>query len=58
MSSKGNVRSNAKISDDDIINVLDTKGKVRVFSMNFKAFSAGKSNINDNEERIFFCECI
>lgn len=58
MSSKGNARSNAKISDDDIINILDTKGKVKVFSMNFKAFSAGKSNINDNAERIFFCECI
>ena len=58
MSSKGNARSNAKISDDDIINILEAKGKIKVFSMNFKAFSAGKSNINDNAERIFFCECV
>lgn len=58
MSSKGNARSNAKIRDEDIIDILQSKGKIKIFSTEFKAFSAGKSNINDNAERIFFCECI
>lgn len=57
MSNKGNARSNAKISDIDIIDILQAKGKVKIFSTDFKAFSAGKSNIVDNIERVFFCEC-
>lgn len=57
MAEKGNGRSNAKISDDDIMRILSRKGKVKVFSENYKAFSAGKSNITDNQERLFLCEC-
>ena len=57
MAEKGNGRSNAKISDDDIIRILSRKGKVKVFSEQYKAFTAGKSNITDNEERLFLCEC-
>lgn len=47
MANKGNGRSNAKISDDDIMRILSRKGKVKVFSEEYKAFSAGKSNITD-----------
>ena len=57
MADKGNGRSNAKISDDDIMRILSRKGKVKVFSEKYKAFSAGKSDIKDNEERLFLCEC-
>ena len=57
MANKGNGRSNAKIGDDDIIRILSRKGKVKVFSEEYKAFSAGKSNISDNQERLFLCEC-
>ena len=57
MADKGNGRSNAKISDDDIMRILSRKGKVKVFSEKHKAFSAGKSDIKDNEERLFLCEC-
>ena len=57
MAEKGNGRSNAKISDDDIMRILSRKGKVKVFSEQYKAFTAGKSNIIDNEERLFLCEC-
>ncbi len=57
MAEKGNGRSNAKISDDDIMRILSRKGKVKVFSEQYKAFTAGKSNITDNEERLFLCEC-
>ncbi len=37
--------------------ILSRKGRVKVFSENYKAFTAGKSDIKDNEERLFLCEC-
>ena len=56
MSNKGNNRSNAKISDEDIIRILSKKGKVSIFELDYKSFSTGKSNIKDNKERVFLCE--
>lgn len=56
MAEKGNNRSNAKISDEEILRILKSKGKVLVFSKNYKIFSTGKSNITDNEERLFLCK--
>lgn len=58
MAEKGNDRSNAKISDDDIMRILSAKGEVRVFSQNYKAFTTGKSDITENEERLFLCTCL
>lgn len=55
MAEKGDGRSNAKISDKDIMRILKSKGKVKVFSQKHKAFSAGKSSIDDNSERLFVC---
>lgn len=57
MATKGNGRSNAKIADEDIMRILQSKGTVKVFSEEYKAFSAGKSNIADNAERLFLCTC-
>ena len=57
MSQKGNDRSNAKISDDDILRILRQKGKVKIFSQQYKAFTTGKSDIENNEERLFLCVC-
>lgn len=57
MANKGNDRSNARISDTDIMTILSAKGKVSVFSQNYKAFTTGKSDIQENEERLFLCEC-
>lgn len=57
MADKGNARSNAKLSDDDILRILKSKGKVKVFSQYYKAFSTGKSNIEENAERLFVCQC-
>lgn len=57
MAEKGNERSNAKISDDDILRILNKKGTVKVFSESYKAFTTGKSNISGNEERLFLCKC-
>lgn len=57
MAEKGNDRSNAKLSDKDIIRILKEKGNVKVFSQDYKAFSTGKSNIEENAERLFICKC-
>lgn len=57
MSEKGNERSNAKITDEDIFRILNTKGEVTVYSKEYKAFTTGKSNIKGNEERLFLCKC-
>lgn len=57
MATKGNDRSNAKISDEDIMRILKTKGEVKVFSESYKAFTTGKSDIDNNQERLFLCKC-
>lgn len=57
MAEKGNDRSNAKISDEDIMRILQKKGTVKVFVEDYKAFSTGKSDIKENQERLFLCRC-
>ena len=57
MAAKGNARSNAKISDQDILRILRARGPVKVFSADYKAFSAGQSSIQNNAERLFLCTC-
>lgn len=57
MAEKGNCRSNAKISDDDIMRILGNKGTVKVFEESYKAFTTGKSDITGNAERLFLCSC-
>jgi len=57
MAQKGNDRSNAKISDAVIMRVLSAKGEVKVFKRDYKPFSAGKSDIDEHEERLFLCVC-
>lgn len=57
MAKKGNDRSNARISDTELLETLQTKGDVKVYSEQFKAFTTGKSEHLDNEERLFVCKC-
>lgn len=57
MAEKGNDRSNAKISDGDIMRILQKKGTVKVFAEDYRTFSAGKSAIQENQERLFLCTC-
>lgn len=52
---KSDGRSNARITDEDILRILKSRGSVKVFSKSYKAFSAGKSENNSNEERLFLC---
>ncbi len=49
-------RSNAKLSDEDIMEILAERGEVEVFAKRYKGFDAGKSDVNkDNRERLFLC---
>lgn len=56
MAQKGDERSNARISDEDIFRILNAKGSTQVFSKEYRAFTTGKSNIRGNEERLFLCK--
>ena len=57
MGKKGDDRSNARISDAEIMRILSKKGKVKVFAEDYKLFSAGSTEIDDNKERLFLCIC-
>ena len=57
MATKGNDRSNAKISDAEIRDILSEKGSLQIFSEDYKPFTTGKSAIEDNQERLFLCTC-
>lgn len=49
-------RSNAKLSDDEIIRILSLRGDVQVFTTEYKGFEAGYEAKNkDNQERLFLC---
>lgn len=50
-----NDRSNARMSDDDIMRILSKKGSVKVYSKKYKSFTTGKSCNENNEERLFVC---
>lgn len=56
MGQKGNIRSQAKISDTEILEILNNKGKVKVFEKDFNFFTTGKTKIDDHKERLFLCE--
>ena len=49
-------RSNARIKDDEIMDILKNKGKVQIFERGYKAFTTGKSNTNGHTERVFYCK--
>lgn len=53
---KANARSNAKISDVEIISSLEKRGKVRIFEKEFNSFTTGKTKLEDHKERLFLCE--
>lgn len=55
MSDKGNVRSNARIKDKVIIEILEKRGKVEIFEQDYKPFSTGKSMTENHSERVFLC---
>lgn len=56
MGQKGNIRSQAKISDTEILEILKEKGNVKVFEKEFNYFTTGRTKIEDHKERVFLCE--
>ena len=56
MGTKGAGRSQAKISDDDIMNALNAKGKVKIYETDFNQFNTGKTHIDGHKERLFVCK--
>ena len=56
MGTKGAGRSQAKISDEDIMVTLRAKGEVKVFETDFNQFNTGKTHIDDHKERLFVCK--
>ena len=48
-------RSNARIKDNEIVKILKTRGRVEIFERDYKAFTTGKSCIDSNTERVFYC---
>lgn len=56
MAQKGSGRSNAKISDKEILDILTGKGKVKVFYSDYNAFTTGKTNIVNHKELLYLCE--
>jgi len=56
MAQKGDGRSNAKINDDEIIEILQSRGKIKIYDTNYKYFTTGKTNIEEHKERLFLCK--
>lgn len=50
-----NGRSNARISDNEIIRIMSIKGKVEIFEFKYRAFTTGKSETRGHTERLFYC---
>ena len=53
---RANSRSNAKISDLQIKEILEKRGKVKVFEQPYNNFTTGKSISINHKERLFLCE--
>ena len=49
-------RSNNILTDEEIMNTLQSSGKVTVEDIEFKEFSVGKTSNRDHKERLFVCE--
>lgn len=56
MGTKGAGRSQAKISDEVIMNALSSKGKVKIYETDFNQFNTGKTHIDNHKERLFICK--
>lgn len=56
MAQKGSGRSNAKISNNEIFEILNMRGNVKVFSSDYNTFTTGKTSISNHQELLYFCE--
>jgi len=56
MAKKGSGRSNAKISNDEIIRSLSKRGRVTIYSEDFQVYTTGKTNIDGHKELLYLVE--
>lgn len=56
MGKKGDERSQAKISDTEMIEILEGKGEVFLYEKRFSYYTAGKTALEEHLERIFVCK--
>lgn len=56
MGEKGNDRSNARMSEKDIIRVMKSIGELTIREMSHQPFSTGKSSIDNHKELLFICK--
>ena len=55
MAQKGVGRSNAKISNEEIIEILSKRGSVKIFNIDYNTYNTGKTDINDHQELLYLC---
>ena len=48
--------SNNKISEEELVKILNKKGKVAKREIDYKFFNAGKTDLKNHKELIFTCE--
>ena len=51
-----NPRSNTRMSETQIMEILQTRGTTHKYEFDFKAFSSGKTEFSNHKEMIFVCE--
>lgn len=56
MEQRGNVRSQAKISRQEIEETLLRRGKLKIFQKNYSQFNAGKTFKEDHKELLYVCK--
>lgn len=48
--------SNNKISEEQLYNILEKKGKTSIIEIDYKSFNAGKTNFDNHKEKLYICE--
>lgn len=56
MAHKGSGRSNAKISNEKIIEILSQRGEVQVYTEDFQVFTTGKTRVDNHKELLYLVE--
>lgn len=51
-----NPRSNTRMNEEQITQILQTHGTTHKYEFDFKAFSTGKTEFKNHKEMIFVCE--
>lgn len=50
------VASNNKIKEQELIDILSSKGKIEIMEIDYKGFNTGKTNFKNHKEKLYICE--